>query len=447
MRRRKKVRRVKYRWKIKYRIRLIAFLLCLILGAVCIHAAFQAITNRNVQAFSDMKLTDGTVTLLDTYGTSFNIEASFKDTNKVDDVSLILKDLYTGKESSETSLSYTQKGNTVCVYEDNALAGLNLESVGTGEYAVLLKVDDGQKGDCKYITLLDGCDEKDIDYWTITKNGTNNEITTSFTSYSGTKYLRLNCKKGDKPSDVADFVIDAGHGGMDTGTSSLDGSVDEADVTLRYAKALKKILKNAGYTVVLSRDGTEDPEENTAYTIYDKGGRIEKMMEAQGKIALSLHCDSVYDSSTNGVQVYVSHVSDAVLGEQLADTIVRSTNMDYSEVGGMTQRADGVYEYTLSEEDIANVASASTAITTNTDYYFIIRETGGIVTGAFEDGSNTNYSANAYRNTNAGLETVLVELGFLSSTHDLKILENKKDLYVQAMADALISYTNSLKSK
>lgn len=453
----KKKKKVRYRLKKKYRRRLLVFVLCLILVVTCFHVACSGSSSgssgsQEITAFNDTTFTEGSVTLFDTYGTSFNLEASFDDANTVNGVSLVLKDLYTGEDSSETALLYTQNGSTVSVYEENALSGLNLEAVGTGDYAIMLKVDDGQTDDngdaaYTYVTLTDGSGGlEDIDYWTITDNGTNNEITTAFTSYNNTNYMALTCAEGEKPSDVADFVTDPGHGGLDGGTTTLDGSICEADVVLEYAEALQTILENAGYTVVLSRDSSDDPNENTAYTMYDSGGRIERMMECHAKIALSLHCNSVEDDVTSGVQVYVSHVSDGVLGEQLVDEIVNSTDMDYSEVEGLTQRAEGVYEYTFSEEEVAEAeAEGSTSITTDTDYYFMIRETGGIVTGAFVDGSNPLYSANAYRDTNAGLETLLVEMGFLSSTHDLNVLENEEDEYVQAMADALTAYASSLK--
>ena len=79
-------------------------------------------------------------------------------------------------------------------------------------------------------------------------------------------------------------------------------------------------------------------------------------------------------------------------------------------------------------------------ITTSTSYLFMLRETGGIATNAYVDGRNTNYSANKYYNSNVGLESYLVELGYMSVSEDLYNVLNNSDSYMEAIAESIKTY-------
>ncbi len=73
-------------------------------------------------------------------------------------------------------------------------------------------------------------------------------------------------------------------------------------------------------------------------------------------------------------------------------------------------------------------------------YLFIIREIGGIATGAYVNGSTPNYSANIYRNSNVGVEGYLIELGYMNVDEDLRNVLNNGDKYVQAISDSINSF-------
>lgn len=75
-------------------------------------------------------------------------------------------------------------------------------------------------------------------------------------------------------------------------------------------------------------------------------------------------------------------------------------------------------------------------------YLFIIREIGGIATGAYVNGSNPNYSANIYRNSNVGVEGYLIELGYMNVDEDLRNVLNNGDKYVQAISDSINEFYN-----
>ena len=76
-------------------------------------------------------------------------------------------------------------------------------------------------------------------------------------------------------------------------------------------------------------------------------------------------------------------------------------------------------------------------ITTKSNYYYIIRETGGIVTGAYVDNRNEEIKANPYVKSNIGSETYLLELGYISNNNDLNNLLNNMDKYAEGIVKSI----------
>ncbi|PZR32697.1 N-acetylmuramoyl-L-alanine amidase [Caulobacter segnis] len=90
------------------------------------------------------------------------------------------------------------------------------------------------------------------------------------------------------------IVIDAGHGGKDSG--ALGASAFEKDVTLAAAKALKTRLEKTGrYQVVLTRETD---------TFVPLEGRVQIARRADADLFISLHADSGPDTATRGASVY-----------------------------------------------------------------------------------------------------------------------------------------------
>lgn len=90
------------------------------------------------------------------------------------------------------------------------------------------------------------------------------------------------------------IVIDAGHGGKDSG--ALGANALEKDVTLATAKALKTRLEKTGrYQVVLTRETD---------TFVPLEGRVQIARRADADLFISLHADSGPDTATRGASVY-----------------------------------------------------------------------------------------------------------------------------------------------
>ena len=104
------------------------------------------------------------------------------------------------------------------------------------------------------------------------------------------------------------IVIDAGHGGEDSGAIGVNGAY-EKDLNLQIAMMLGEELASRGYTVVYTR--TEDrmlylPEENIKgmRKISDLKNRCKVTENYENCILVSIHMNSYGSSKYSGLQVY-----------------------------------------------------------------------------------------------------------------------------------------------
>jgi N-acetylmuramoyl-L-alanine amidase len=93
---------------------------------------------------------------------------------------------------------------------------------------------------------------------------------------------------------VRRVVIDAGHGGHDTGAVGKGGT-DEKDVALAIALRLGQVLTDQGLEVVHTR-------EDDHFVRLEDRARLAN--EARGDLFISVHCNSGSESSWKGVETY-----------------------------------------------------------------------------------------------------------------------------------------------
>lgn len=405
---------------------------------------------KTFQALNDVKDAKAQITSYDSYGTSLNLEGdiTLPGADKITGLSLAIRNAYEDPEKQKEP-EYTQKlkyevdGTEVTFrLSDKITNGFCLEELKTGDYCALLQVEYGENG-TEYHSFTNTSGEKDLEYYTLTRNQSNNKINLSFLKEQTMTYLSLKSVPSELPDDVYDIVIDAGHGGNDSG--AVNGSYTEADIVLDIALALRDSLEKEGFKVFLTRDGSEDPNEKTVYTMYDKNGRVNVTGRSKAKYSLSLHLNSNVDRvNITGVQVYASIRGDNRLAKCFADNIVNIAQTTYS---GMKTYCieDGVYNRAYTEADIADAASKAQSagyepynITTDTDYFYMVRETGGMATNAYVDGRNTSYGKNEFMDSNQGIQSFLLELGYISEDVDLQNLLTNQGKYVQAITDTLV---------
>ena len=75
----------------------------------------------------------------------------------------------------------------------------------------------------------------------------------------------------------------------------------------------------------------------------------------------------------------------------------------------------------------------------------MIRETGGIITGAYiYDRNKETVGYNPYYKSNVGAEGYLLELGYLTNSNDLTALTENQKKYANAIANSIAKYLNNL---
>ena len=120
----------------------------------------------------------------------------------------------------------------------------------------------------------------------------------------------MNTNKGSKI-----ILIDAGHGGMDGGTSSKNGTL-EKEINLSIAIKIKETLQKSGYEVVMTRE--EDAGSNLksgtirAKYIEDLKNRCDLKKSSNCDMLISIHLNYFEQSKYYGAQVWYSNYKDSV---------------------------------------------------------------------------------------------------------------------------------------
>ena len=110
-------------------------------------------------------------------------------------------------------------------------------------------------------------------------------------------------------------VLDAGHGGTDSGKVGING-VKEKDINLTITNSVKKILEKENIQVIMTR---ETDEQLAQSKVEDLKYRVKIMNEVSPILAVSIHQNSYHEEYVKGAQVfYYGNSGDA---ERLAELI------------------------------------------------------------------------------------------------------------------------------
>ena len=359
-----------------------------------------------------------------------NIRANLKgNLNKETDISKI--ELVLSESSYE--LKYEIIDNNISFYlSDLKNKGINLDTLNIGQYVPYLKVTDIDNK-IKYYKMTNKTNYNETEYYTIRKENKFNHILINEKNNN----LNISVQEAND-ENIYDIVIDAGHGGIDPGACYK--GLCETDFTLTLSRKLKEKLESYGLKVKLTRDDVN--LSGIKFETYGKDGRIDRAMSSKAKYLFSFHLNSGLASRT-GTEIYTTNNIDYTLASSIVNNIVENTNTNYSN-NTYFKVFDGVYTRTFKEYEINDhIKSAAKAgyepypITTNTTYYYIIRETGGIMNEAYTDGREPDY--NAYFNTNVGLESYILEVGYITNPNDTNDLTNNMDAYINSIAEAIIN--------
>ena len=387
-------------------------------------------TNKFKEKVPKLEIQEETINIdeLYIYGTHLNLHGN---TVHGDGLQLVL---YNG-EFKEISININDDEFNL---SDKVNDGLYLEDIARGDYYLFLRTketSDDDKVNYKYYALKNNTDYKETTYYTF--SSTNNKIIINSEESYPTMMMHV---KENTDDNVYDIVIDPGHGGMDSGANK--NGYYESELTMELADLLYEKLKETGMKVKLTREDGE-LTKNEKLPEYGVHGRAVIPYEVKAKYVFSIHFNSNSYSSVNGLEVYTADNINYDLAKNLVKNITETADIGYSS-NKISKVMNGIYTRTFTESEIESSSKENEEkgrvpydITTKSNYYYIIRETGGIVTGAYVDNRNEEIKANPYVKSNVGSETYLLELGYISNNTDLDNLLNNMDKYAEGIVKSI----------
>lgn len=197
-------------------------------------------------------------------------------------------------------------------------------------------------------------------------------------------------------------VLDAGHGGVDTGALGAPGIV-EKEITFAFAKALEARLQEEGrYRVLLTRP---------ADVFVPLGERVRIARKAGASLFLSIHADTLGEaSSVSGATVYT--VSE------------RASDSEAARVAASENQADSAAGAEKDEEqdDISDILADLTRRETRTLSHALARSIVSYWNGVGHLNKNPQRAAGFVVLKAPDVPSVLLELGYLSNAQDAKAL-------------------------
>jgi N-acetylmuramoyl-L-alanine amidase len=209
-------------------------------------------------------------------------------------------------------------------------------------------------------------------------------------------------------------IIDPGHGGLDSGTIGVDGTM-EKDVVLAEGLRLRKALQVHGYTVHMTRDTD---------VFIPLRERVNIARSWHADLFISIHADSIHDPSVQGLSVYT--LSERGSDKEAAALAAKENQSDV--IAGVDLSGDNSAVapilIDLAQRDTMNKSSrfAETAITE------LSRATDILPRQPHRSGALVVLKA-------PDVPAVLIELGYLSNVHDAEQL--RTPVWRDGVADAI----------
>lgn len=405
----------------------------------------QGISNSQIEndLLEKLQVKPAEATAFFTYGKSFGLIGKITniDEDNFENAKLYITNGNGFEKQVNLDTSFTDTDLIFSLKEINSC--LILDDIDNSKYYILLRLKLNNSVNPRFYSFVNSTNYSDLDYITFSdKEKGYRRATVHFEKekYKGKEYslLYLQMKDADVNDVMYDVVIDAGHGGKDSG--EVRGKYTEANITLKYAKALKEKLDAMGYKTKLTRDES-NTDTYTSTNMYDSNGRISIACESKAKLMISFHVNNDALNNLTGFEIYSPSRSDLTFAGFLADSIKQNTSVPFSNNTTFKMR-DGVYVRNYTTQNIRDYTASAKRkgyepypITLETPFLYTIREVGGVAIGAYVDGRNKEYSKNMYFDSNHGIECYQIELGYIKN--DVQMLESEIDAYTNAIASAI----------
>lgn len=405
-----------------------------VLGIFVLVFSGALIYNKIVGKLPSFNIEEETIKVdsLHIYGTHLNMGGNLNISGNVDLI------LYDGEFHNYQVNIEDGKFNLSSYLND----GIYLDDIQQGKYYMFLreKYIEDEEEKYRYYSLENITEYKETVYYSMSNY--NKKIVIDSDKKYNTLILNVN---DNRDKNIYDIVLDAGHGGLDSG--ACKGGYCETDFTMDIVTKVKeKLLENEiKVKLTYEKDSLSKSQKLNEYGVH---GRAVIPKEVNAKYVFSIHLNSSVDSNVNGFEVYTANNINYDFAKTLSNNVTKAAGINFSN-NRKNKVFDGVYSRTFTSQDIIDAKKDYEKdnlipydVTTNTNYYYMIRETGGIITGAYVDDRNAEILPNPYFNTNVGVESYLLELGFLTSKKDRTNIVNNMDKYISGIVDSIIALYN-----
>lgn len=244
-----------------------------------------------------------------------------------------------------------------------------------------------------------------------------NQIVNKKTTQNSNKTLNINYKSGKL------IVIDAGHGGKDSGAlSDKKGSLKEKDIVLSAALKLGNELKKRGYRVLYTRSSDK---------FINLRDRTKYANDKRADLFISIHANAAPNAakakSSEGLETFFLSPARSERSKKAAE---KENQGDFEEMNYFSKQS--VLNF-LNREKI--VASNKLAIDVQKNILTQTRKKYRIVDGGVRE-------APFWVLVGAQMPAILIEIGYITHPSEGKRIASKsfQDLLVKGIADGVESY-------
>lgn len=144
-------------------------------------------------------------------------------------------------------------------------------------------------------------------------------------AYQG-KRLIVKVKRQPERLDISKMkiVVDAGHGGDNTGARGKTTGIQEKKYTLLFAKQLERVLQENEAKVVMTRNN------DTALSMYE---RVAFAQKEDPDFLISIHLNSSVKDSVKGASTYYKHIGFRPLTKYIQESMTNLGLADFGNVG------------------------------------------------------------------------------------------------------------------
>ena len=171
---------------------------------------------------------------------------------------------------------------------------------------------------------------------------------------------------GDDNTGRGSIVIDAGHGGSDSGAVGPNG-VTEKSVTLAVALKVQKLLEDSNAKVVMTRTTDRDVSWAGASNGQELQARVD-VTPPEAAIFVSIHCNAFSNPATRGMETY--YYWGSAEGQRLATLL----NEELANFGGRANRGvKGANFYVLKHTSVP-ASLVELAFVTNPEEEYLLAD-------------------------------------------------------------------------